>query len=62
MIAAGGDGGGERVGRMRRIACGGERPGWIAFHRFAAWAIVVVLLLTTAVGLLADLFGQFDRE
>lgn len=27
----------------------------IAFHRFAAWAIAVVLLLTTGVGLIADL-------
>jgi hypothetical protein len=30
----------------------------IAFHRFAAWAIVGTLLLTTLVGLLADLWGQ----
>src|ERR1700675_2829423 len=27
----------------------------MAFHRFAAWAIAVLLLLTTTVGLLADM-------
>jgi hypothetical protein len=33
-----------------------RRPvGALAFHRFAAWAIVVVMLMTTGVGLLADL-------
>jgi len=32
-----------------------RRPRGIAFHRFAAWAIVAVLLLTTAAGLIADL-------
>jgi len=30
----------------------------IAFHRFAAWAIVLVLLLTTGAGLIADLNGD----
>ncbi len=30
-------------------------PRGIAFHRFAAWAIVAVLLLTTGAGLIADL-------
>lgn len=33
-------------------------PRGFAFHRFAAWAIVAVLLLTTTAGLLADYFGQ----
>lgn len=28
----------------------------VPFHRFAAWAIVVVMILTTAAGLIADLF------
>lgn len=30
----------------------------IAFHRFAAWAIVIVLLATTAAGAFADLMGD----
>jgi hypothetical protein len=30
----------------------------IAFHRFAAWAIVAVLLLTTAAGLISDLMQE----
>src|SRR4029079_16902080 len=31
------------------------RRGFLPFHRFAAWAIVFALMLTTAVGLAADL-------
>jgi hypothetical protein len=38
-----------------------SRPRGIGFHRFAAWAIVLVLLLTTGVGLLADLWNQSFR-
>ncbi len=35
-----------------------NRRGGISFHRFAAWAIVATLLLTTVVGLLADLWNE----
>ena len=32
--------------------------GGLAFHRFAAWAIVVVLVATTAAGLVGDFFDE----
>jgi hypothetical protein len=48
------------VGRRYNLSRDNEvaPPRRIAFHRFAAWAIVVVLLGTTAAGLIADLFNE----
>jgi hypothetical protein len=40
----------ETIARLKRRG--------IPFHHFAAWAIVVVLILTTAAGLAADLFNS----
>ncbi len=45
----------------RRIRRRSSEAAWqrgIAFHRVAAWAMVVVLVLTTAVGLVADLWNE----
>jgi hypothetical protein len=47
------------IERRRILTAAEQPPRWLglALHRFAAWLIVVVLMLGTTSGLLSDLFG-----